>query len=249
MWSSQAVKGYAMSNHESHETVSALAKMGTLAARLVARATPIRLGVAHSPAELEAVHRLRCRIVIEQGWAQPVDLPDGVERDAYDDRAVQVVAWDGAVLAATSRLVLSIPGQPLPTEATFGLAIEPRGRVVDVGRVCVAPTYRGMDHRIFWALLGQTWIEMRARGFTEVCSILTPSFARTYQRWGLQVMILGAPRPFWGEKRLPALIQPAASNHTLLVQTAEQFQKGHRRGVCQTNLPHLAPNFSVQRTA
>lgn len=130
---------------------------------------------------------------------------------------------DGAVLAATSRLVLPVSGQPLPTEEAFGLAIEPSGQVVDVGRACIAPAYRRMDdHCIFWALLGQTWIEMRARGFTEACCILTSSRARKYQERGLQVVILGAPRPFWGEERLPALIQPAESNLALLTRTAEQ---------------------------
>lgn len=212
-----------MSSHESHKTGSALAKMDTLAARLVALATPIRFGIAHSPVEVEAVYRLRCRIVVEQGWAQSETFPNEIERDAYDDRAVHVVAWDDAVLAATSRLVLPIPGQPLPTEETFGLVIGSGERVVDIGRVCVAPAYRGMDHRILWALLGQTWIEIRARGFTEACGILTPSLARTYQRWGLRVVILGTPLPFWGEKRLPILIQPAESRYTLLTQTADRF--------------------------
>jgi hypothetical protein len=197
-----------MSRHESSMTAFALARIDARAARVVARATPIYFGVAHSPGELEAVHRLRCCIVLEQSWAQPEDFPNGLERDAYDGRSVQVVAWDGAILAATSRLVLPIPGQPLPTEEAFGLAIEPRERMVDVGRVCVAPAYRGMDHRIFWALLCQTWIEMRARGFTEACGILTPALARAHQRWGLEVVILATRRPFWGLERFPALIRP-----------------------------------------
>jgi hypothetical protein len=202
-----------MSGNDSRRTASALARIDTLAFRLIAQARPLRFGVAQSPAELEAVYRLRYRVVIEQDWAQPKAFSNGLERDAYDDRAIQIVGWDGVVPAATSRLVLPLSEQLLPTEDTFGLAVQPVGQVVDVGRVCVAPPYRGMNPCVFWALLAQTWIEMRARGFTEACGALAASIVRMVQSCGLQVEILGAARLVWGKARLPAHVQPAPSIH------------------------------------
>ncbi|MBI4573958.1 MAG: GNAT family N-acetyltransferase [candidate division NC10 bacterium] len=161
------------------------------------------------------MYRLRYSIVVEKGWARPADFPDGLERDAYDDAAVQVVAWDADALAAATRLVRAAPGHPLPTEEAFDLKVEPRTRVMDVGRMCVAPAYRDARHRVLAALLSRTWIEMRARDCTEACGIFATAVVRMYRGMGFHVVILGAPRLFWGEERYPVLIRPAESLHTL----------------------------------
>jgi len=216
-----------MISYNTCETFSLMARMDALAAQIVARAAPIHFGVAQSPAGPKAVYRLRYCVVIERGWAKPEDFPDGLEHDAYDDRAVQLGAWDGEVLAGTARLVLPAPGQPLPTEEAFGLEIGPAGQVVDVGRVCVAPAYRDAQHRVFWGLLSQAWIEWRVRGFTQACSILTASVARICRRCGLQVVTLGPPRSYWSEVRAPALIRAADSIHTIIkVMDRSQVEPG-----------------------
>ncbi len=210
--------------------VSAAAAMDSLALRLIARAAALRFGVAESAAELEMVYRLRCRVAIERGWARPENFPHGLERDSYDDHAVQIGAWNGAILIATCRLVPPTPGQPLPTEAAFGLTIQPPGRVLDVGRVCVAPEYRAADYRVLSGLLCQAWLEMRARGFTDACAILTPAAARMYRIGGLQVVSLGAPRLCWGEHRFPALVRPAASDHAQLIRTVLDPEHSRPKG-------------------
>lgn len=192
-----------------------LAHTVALAAKLIQRASPIRMALALSPNELEAIYRLRCRIVLEREWATPQDLPDGLERDEYDARAVHIAAWDGDVLAGTSRLVFPLPGHPLPTEALTGVEMVPNGQVADVGRICVAPAYSNPSHRVLWGLLARTWLEMRKRGHTDACCMLTPGVARMYQSWGLQVIKLGASRPYCGDERYPALIRPANSVHSL----------------------------------
>ena len=204
-----------MTEHETCQTSSGLARTDALAAQLIARAVPLVFSVAQSPAEREAVYRLRYSIVVEKGWAKPEDYPDGLERDAYDDTAVQIVAWDADELAAAARLVLPVPGHPLPTEEAFGLKIESRTQVMDVGRTCVAQAYRDAQHRVLAGLLGRTWIEMRARGCTEACGIFASSVVRMYRGMGFHVAILGAPRLFWGVERCPVLIRPAESLHTL----------------------------------
>src|SRR5438132_2727031 len=79
---------------------------------LLARAAPICFAIAQTPAEREALYRLRYQTAIGRGWVKPEDFPDGLERDPYDERAVHLAGWDGTVLAASVRL---------PTEEAFGL--------------------------------------------------------------------------------------------------------------------------------
>src|SRR5919198_3994693 len=117
-----------------------------LAEQLEARARPVRFRAAIAPGEVEELFRLRYRTVVDQGWARPEEFPDGLERDAFDDRAVHLGGWAGGALAACARLVFPEPGLGLPTEDAFGLAI-PGGRAVDVGRGIVAPAWREGSHR------------------------------------------------------------------------------------------------------
>src|SRR3990170_2028423 len=60
-----------------NRSFSGLARTDALAAQLIARAAPLMFSVAQSPAEREAVYRLRYSIVVEKGWARPEDFPDG----------------------------------------------------------------------------------------------------------------------------------------------------------------------------
>lgn len=212
-----------MITREPLETSFALAEMDALAARLIARARPVRFGIAQTPAELEAVYRLRYRTVITRGWAGPEDFSDGLERDAYDATAIHIGGWDGTLLVAASRFVLPMSGHPLPTEEAAGLEITSERRMAEVGRLCVAPEYSSVQHRVFWGLLCRTWVEMRAYGFTEACGTLTPSVARMYRSWGLQVVKLGAARRCWGQERYRALIRPAESV-SAFTQTVERLR-------------------------
>jgi len=90
------------------------------------------------------------------------DYPDGLENDEYDATAVHVLGWNGTEAVATGRLVF--PPHPLPTEQVAGLVVEPRGRVADVGRMSVLPSYRSYRQAAFVALLCRLYLEMRAHG-------------------------------------------------------------------------------------
>src|ERR671936_821053 len=106
----------------------ALARVDALAAQAIDWVTPIQFRIAHDDAARVAAYRLRYRVVMERGWMQAKELPDGLERDEYDQRAVHITAWDANTLAATSRLVFPEAGLVLPTESAFDLVIEPRAR-------------------------------------------------------------------------------------------------------------------------
>jgi hypothetical protein len=181
------------------------AGMASLATQLIARAEPLRFQVARSHDELEVVYRLRHDQAVARGWIAAGDFPDGLERDEDDDQAVTITAWDGDTLAATARLVPPVHGRLLPTERAFDLRIEPRGQVVDSGRLAICSRSRLGQHRVFLGLVARVWLEMHALGFAQSCGVVSRAMERLYRVCGLQLTILGAPRVYWSEERLPAL--------------------------------------------
>lgn len=179
----------------------------------------VQFGVAQDDAELEAVFRLRYETVIEKGWGRPEDFPDGLERDIYDERAIHIVGHtaDG-VLVATGRVVLPASGLRLPTEDFFDLEIEPRQQVVDTGRGIV--THSHQRHLVFLGLMSQSWVEMRARGFHEICGSMTKSMLRLYRLMDIPWTVLGDARLYWGEERFPCKFD--------LAGTVDAYLKRHR---------------------
>lgn len=139
-----------------------------------------------------------------------------MERDAYDDHAIVIAAWDGDALAATTRLVLPAPGLVLPTEAAFGLTVEPQGSVVDMGRQIVARDYTSIRHHVFTAILAQTWLEMRAHGYSLVRGDFSSAMVRLYRMLGMQVTLLGPAQKYWHEERCPVLLDVTGSVALLL---------------------------------
>jgi N-acyl-L-homoserine lactone synthetase len=175
------------------------------AARFLRLNEAAQFGLAQDESELEAVFRLRYATVVEKGWRDPDTMPGGLERDAYDDRALQVVGRDSSgTIVATVRLVLPESGQRLPLEADFDLTVEPRLRVVDVGRAIVSlGDDASQRHLVFLGLLCQSWVEIRARGLHEMCGAATKSMLRLYRLMGVHWTVLGEARPYWNEQRLP----------------------------------------------
>jgi N-acyl-L-homoserine lactone synthetase len=180
--------------------------MDRLAPRFIAQAAPLRLGIAQSQAERQAVYRLRCHVVVTKGWADAGDFPNQMETDDYDARAITVVARDGERLVASVRVVPPKVGELLPTEQSFNMQINPFGEVVDIGRLVLSRASDVFSQRVLLGLLGQVWLVMRAHGFSQACGIMTCPMVRWYRSNGLGVTILGPARHYWGEDRYPALV-------------------------------------------
>jgi N-acyl-L-homoserine lactone synthetase len=182
-----------------------LASADELARSLLDRARPVRFDLARTPHELDAVFRLRHRISVERGWRRPEEMPDGMERDEYDDEhAAQIVGWDRSTLAATARVVYPVRGRPLPTEAAFGIVAEPAGRVVDAGRLIVAPEHRDGEHRVLGGLSASIWTTMAARGYRWAAVAISQPMIEFSRTLGFDVVTLGPSRRYWGEDRFPA---------------------------------------------
>jgi N-acyl-L-homoserine lactone synthetase len=197
-------------------SASLLRGLDGLARQLLAQAAPVRFDLARSPAEQEAVFRLRFETVVAEGWAAAADFPDGLERDEFDERAVHVAGWHDQALVAAARLVFPEPAVRLPTEREFDLRIEPVNAVVDVGRGIVVPAYRSRDHRMFAALLARCWLEVRARGLHHLCGAATPSRLGRYRQLGLPLRVLGPAQRYWGEERYPLFLDGVEFGRSVL---------------------------------
>jgi N-acyl-L-homoserine lactone synthetase len=182
---------------------SLIAAVDGLAREWIELTPGIAFRVAERNAEREAYYRLRYEVIQERGWAAADDLPGEQESDAADERATHLLAWDGPTLAAGVRLVFPAEGRPLPTEETFGIVVQPAGRVGNVDRVAIAKPYRGGDGRLFRALLGHTWLEMRRHDITVWAGIQSAVVIRLYRRMGFEVRVLGRSKTLWGQARYP----------------------------------------------
>lgn len=202
--------------------VEILAALDALSRRFIGSIDTLRFDTAHDKSDREAVYRLRYETVINRGWAQPGDMPDGMEHDQYDERAIHIVVWDGHELVATSRLVLPGGDLALPTEEAFHIRIEPHGQVVDMGRQIVAPEYGSIKHRVFAALLAKTWLEIRANDYSLVCGDFSPAMTRLYRMMGFDVKVLGQAQSFWGEDRTPIMVDVAKSMQALMERWGSQ---------------------------
>jgi hypothetical protein len=172
--------------------------------RLVARtlaAFPFRFTVAEDDADKRTAYRLRHAAVVERGWSSPSGPAGDAEEDAYDNRAVHVIGWHDDTPVSTGRIVL--PPGLLPTEEACALRIEPRGRVVDVGRMVVAPRHRGPQGGAFVALLARLYLEVRRQGYTVACGMMAPDVRHLVHQLGVQIDVLGPDRPYWSELRCP----------------------------------------------
>ena len=156
--------------------------------------------VASDDRERETAYRLRGSTVVDRGWVRANDLPDGQERDKYDDRAIQVVGYDDGAAICTGRVVLP-PG--LPTEDACGIVVEPRGQVVDVGRMCVAASHQSREHAAFIGLMCRLYSEMRESGYEVACGMMSAPARTLVRHFGLRLELLGAERRYWNEARTP----------------------------------------------
>lgn len=196
---------------------SIIAKFDAIAHQLIAMNAPLRFSLAQTAGERLAVYRLRYTVVVEKRWKTPADLPDGIEKDEYDDEAVHLTAWDGDVLAATTRLVFPSRERVLPTEAAFGLKMEPTGKVVDVGRTIVATEYRdAYRHTLLQGVIGQVWLEVTRCGYFEMCAILSDGMIERYHAVGFAILPVGEPQSYWGEMRYPCRFDLMKTAETVL---------------------------------
>src|SRR5918912_1022619 len=111
------------------------------------------------------------------------------------------------------RVVLPAPGLRLPVEDAFGVEVEPRGSVVEAGRLVIAPEHRGDPaHRIWGALFARAWLTVRGLGFSLLCGAASSGMVERLRVLGLPFEVIGPARRYWGERRVPVRLDPAAGD-------------------------------------
>src|SRR6516165_11036134 len=173
--------------------------LDALVTRMLSR-SPFDYRVAAGESEREVAYWLRGSAVVDRGWCRASDLPGGIERDEYDDHAIQVVGWDGGIAMSTGRVVLP-PG--LPTEEACGIVVEPRGGVVDVGRMCVARSHQSLEHAALIGLMCRLYLTMREHDFGVACGMMSAPARALMGLFGLGLEMLGPERTYWNESRAP----------------------------------------------
>jgi hypothetical protein len=184
-----------------------------LVTRLLER-SPFEYRLTADDREREIAYRLRGQVVVDQGWRTSDQLPGGLERDEYDDRALHVIGWDGDVAMSTGRVVLP-PG--LPTEDTCGIVVEPPGEVVDVGRMCVLPGHQGFEHAALIGLMCRLYLEMREHGYAVACGMMSDRAMVLVRHLGLTIERLAPARPYWNELRTP--VRFGLLSHVEVIET------------------------------
>jgi N-acyl-L-homoserine lactone synthetase len=164
--------------------------------------------------ERDIAFRLRGEVVVERGWVDAHALPNGMERDEYDERAIHVIGWHGTVPMSTGRVVLP---PRLPTEEACGLVVDPVGQVVDVGRMCVSRSHQGLEHAAFIGLMCRLYQVVRSEGFTVACGMMSAQAQVLVRHLGLRLEPLGPPRRYWNEDRTPVRFSVLANVRTVRV--------------------------------
>ena len=91
----------------------------------------------------------------------------------------------------------------LPTEEACGIIVQPRGQVVDVGRMCVARSHQSLEHAAFIGLMCRLYLAMREQGFLVACGMMSAPARALMRLFGLKLEILGPERAYWNEPRAP----------------------------------------------
>jgi N-acyl-L-homoserine lactone synthetase len=180
-----------------------------VAADLLSWLSPLRFDEAASESERREAYRLRYRAVVECGMDTADRFPDGLESDEHDAAAVQVVGWDGDQAVATCRLVFEQSGRPFPLETEFDLTLPSRERTVEWGRVAIDSGRRGEGHRLMMGLAARGWMAMEARGATVAIGVTPERLVAFLSTLGFPLTVLGPPRMYWGEERVPVQCEGA----------------------------------------
>jgi N-acyl-L-homoserine lactone synthetase len=186
-----------------------------LAATLAAR-SGVRFEIATTDVDRAVAYRLRHDAVTEKQWSP--DVGPGIERDEFDDNALQLIGRRRDTAVCCGRLVL--PPGPLPTEVACGIIVPPTGQVVDVGRMVLAPVARGPDKTIFVALLAALYLETRRHGFTTGCGMMALNARVLLRHLGVSLDVLGEDRPYWGVQRAPVRFDVSLHGSTVLERWA-----------------------------
>jgi putative hemolysin len=108
------------------------------------------LSMASTPEELREVQRLRYKVFIESMGLSALQNTDGLDSDEFDEHCDHLIVRDADTLmvVGTYRLLNATRARKLGRlysegEFDLGRLNNIRGRIVEAGRACIHPDYRG----------------------------------------------------------------------------------------------------------
>ncbi|MRW85488.1 GNAT family N-acetyltransferase [Pseudoduganella sp. FT26W] len=108
------------------------------------------LSMASTPEELREVQRLRYKVFIESMGLSALQSADGLDSDEFDEHCDHLIVRDAdsLMVVGTYRLLSASRARKLGRlysegEFDLGRLNNIRGRVVEAGRACIHPDYRG----------------------------------------------------------------------------------------------------------
>jgi putative hemolysin len=120
-------------------------------------------GIVRNTEELREAQRLRYRVFIEGMGLASLARPDGLDCDEFDDHCDHLLVRDGATgdVVGTYRVLPPAGARRLgrvysENEFDLGRLNGLRGRMVEAGRACIHPDYRGGSViMLLWAALAE----------------------------------------------------------------------------------------------
>lgn len=177
-------------------------------------------GRASSVEERREVFALRAAAVIEAGWVEPDDLPEGLERDELDARATHLVAVSGGRVVGTLRVAWD-RGDVEAQLRTHELDLPVDGTMI-LGRLVVARLWRPRSREVTVGLYGELVRLALELGVRRGVSFVTESAVRWYRLGGIPLKIVGPPREVTGAPRSPAVFDVEVLNGFLANATAAE---------------------------
>jgi N-acyl-L-homoserine lactone synthetase len=150
-----------------------------------------------------ACFALRAEAALESRWVDADTLPGGLERDAYDDAAVQIVACCDGRVVGTLRIV-DAADDVAALLAEHAVALPVAGTLV-VGRLVVARDLRRRSREITVGFYAAIVRHALAVGAQRAVTFAAENAIRFYRLAGFPLKIVGPPTVVTGVTRYPAL--------------------------------------------
>jgi N-acyl-L-homoserine lactone synthetase len=141
---------------------------------------------------------------LEKGIADPINYPDMLETDEYDNRSFHVAILEEGNIIAYGRLVL--PCERYPIEKTNVLPeCFDRETTVETSRAFVVKERRHSD--VMWHLFNGGYNFCRANGFKHMLSFSNAIMYNGYRKRHVPFDYVGEPVYFHGHKSYPLVIR------------------------------------------
>jgi putative hemolysin len=108
------------------------------------------LSLASTTEEVREVQRLRYKVFIEGGGLTSLENPEGLDSDEFDEHCDHLIVRDSVSLkvVGTYRMLSAAKARRIgrfysENEFDLGRLNNVRGRIVEAGRACIHPDYRG----------------------------------------------------------------------------------------------------------